>query len=54
MVVGRPVKECIATANDSRSSGPESSEIDREIMVSPPYDIWQPVQAKNRNIINEK
>jgi hypothetical protein len=54
MVVGRPVNECIATANDSRSSGPESSEIDREIMVSPPKGILQPVQAKNRHMINKK
>lgn len=36
MVVGSPVNECIATAIDSSSSGPESSEIHREIMFSPP------------------
>jgi hypothetical protein len=36
MVVGSPVNECIAIAIDSSSSGPESSEIHREIMFSPP------------------
>jgi len=53
-VVGRPVRECTAVAIGSRSSGPESSDIVREIMFSPPESIWQSTQAKNRNTGNQK
>jgi hypothetical protein len=35
MVVGSPISECTAIAIASRSSGPESSDIIREIFFTP-------------------